>query len=144
LWGARMRTTSSAAVMTFHLLGGLNLCLIVRRAQLLSSTETLRTTLINRSRIAHHFNGDDKMKRTILSAVAVLLIAGSMAQVTPAFARHDAPASSRTFRNALDSDNGTAHWCSTEPGNPYNPATDYQTWSAWRAIGAWDSRNDCR
>jgi hypothetical protein len=84
------------------------------------------------------------MKKTILSAVAALLIAGSMAQVTPAFARHDALASSRTFRNALDSDNGTARWCSTEPGNPYNPETDYQTWSAWRAIGAWDSRNDCQ
>jgi hypothetical protein len=43
------------------------------------------------------------MKKTILSAVAALLIAGSMAEVTPAFARHQAPAaSSRTFRNALE------------------------------------------
>jgi hypothetical protein len=86
------------------------------------------------------------VKKTILSALGALLVAGSMAQVTPAFARqHEAPAASgQTFRNAYNADNGTAGWCSTEPGNPYNPETDYQTWSAWRALGAWDSRNDCR
>jgi hypothetical protein len=87
------------------------------------------------------------MKRTILSALGVLLIAGSAAQITPSFARqrHEAPAaSSETFRNAYGSADGTARWCSTEPGNPYNPETDYQTWSAWRALGAWDSRNDCQ
>jgi hypothetical protein len=85
------------------------------------------------------------MKKTILSALGVLLIAGSAAQITPSFARHEAPAaSSETFRNAHDAADGTARWCSTEPGNPYNPETDYQTWSAWRALGAWDSRNDCQ
>jgi hypothetical protein len=85
------------------------------------------------------------MKTTIMSALGVLLIAGSMAQVAPAFARHETrAASSETFRNANDSDNDTARWCSTEPGNPYNPQTDYQTWSAWRTLGAWDSRNDCQ
>ena len=84
------------------------------------------------------------MKTTIMSALGVLLIAGSMAQTTPAFARHGAQAtSSETLRNAHDSANSATRWCSTEPGNPYNPETDYQTWSAWRAIGAWDSRNDC-
>jgi hypothetical protein len=87
------------------------------------------------------------MRKTIMSALGVLLIAGSVAQITPAFARHvrQAPAaSSDTFRNAYGSADGTARWCSTEPGNPYNPRADYQTWSAWRALGAWDSRNDCQ
>ena len=80
------------------------------------------------------------MKTTIMSALGVLLIAGSVAQVTPAFARNQAPAAS--FRNAYNSADHAAPFCSTEPGNPYNPQTDYQTWSAWRALGAWDSRND--
>ena len=87
------------------------------------------------------------MRKTILSALGVLLIAGSAAQITPAFARdiHRAPAAwSETFRNAYDSANDAARWCSKDPGNPYNPDTDYQAWSAWRALGAWDSRNDCQ
>ena len=74
------------------------------------------------------------MRKTILSALGVLLIAGAAAQIAPASARyiHRAPAaSSETFRNAYDSANGTAHWCSKNPGNPYNPDTDYQGWSAW-------------
>jgi hypothetical protein len=81
-----------------------------------------------------------------MSALGVLLIAGSVAQVAPAFARHEPPraASSEALNNAYDSASGTARWCSTEPGNPYNPQTDYQTWSAWRGLGAWDSRNDCQ
>ena len=41
------------------------------------------------------------MKTTIMSALGVLLIAGSVAQVTPAFARNQAPAAS--FRNAYNS-----------------------------------------
>ena len=85
------------------------------------------------------------MKNTILSALGFLLVAGSIVQVTPAFARHEATAtSSETFRNAYNFVDGAARFCSTEPGNPYNPRTDYQTWSAWRALGAWDSRNDCQ
>ena len=86
------------------------------------------------------------MKKTIMSALGALLIAGSAIQVTPAFARHmrSVPAaSSSTFRNAHGAANDMARWCSTQPGNPYNPQTDYQTWSAWRTLGAWDSRNDC-
>jgi hypothetical protein len=89
---------------------------------------------------------EKRMRKTILSALGVLLIASAAAQIAPASARyiHRAPAaSSETFRNAYDSANGTAHWCSKDPGNPYNPDTDYQGWSAWRALGAWDSRNDC-
>ena len=87
------------------------------------------------------------MQKTIMSALGALLIAGSAAQIAPASARHThkAPAaSSETFRNAYGNANDSARWCSAEPGNPYNPQTDYQAWSAWRAEGAWDSRNDCR
>jgi hypothetical protein len=86
------------------------------------------------------------MKKAVISAVAVLLVAGSAVQAAPAFARHvrKAPtASSDIFRGAFGSADGTSGWCSEEPGNPYNPQTDYTGWSAWRAHGAWDSRNDC-
>lgn len=86
------------------------------------------------------------MNKAITCALGMLLIAGSATQIAPAFARHigQAPAtSSETFRNAYGSTESPARWCSEEPGNPYNPQTDYQTWSAWRAHGAWDSRNDC-
>jgi hypothetical protein len=87
------------------------------------------------------------MRKTIMSALGALLILGSAAQMTPAFARraHQAPAaSSETLRNAYGSANDSARVCSTEPGNPYNEQTDYQAWSAWRGEGAWDSRNDCQ
>lgn len=29
-----------------------------------------------------------------------------------------------------------------EPGNPYTRQEDYMAWSAWRARGGWDDRND--
>jgi hypothetical protein len=29
-----------------------------------------------------------------------------------------------------------------DPGNPYSERYDYQTWTAWRANGGWDSRRD--
>jgi hypothetical protein len=86
------------------------------------------------------------MNKTIIFALGALLVAGSAVQITPAFARHArrAPAaSSETFRNAYGSANDAGRFCSTEPGNPYNPQTDYLAWSAWRQLGAWDSRNDC-
>ena len=34
-------------------------------------------------------------------------------------------------------------WCpGREPGNPYTKEEDYMAWSAWRARGGWDDRND--
>jgi hypothetical protein len=34
-------------------------------------------------------------------------------------------------------------WCpGREPGNPYTKQEDYLAWSAWRARGGWDDRND--
>jgi hypothetical protein len=86
------------------------------------------------------------MRKTMVSALGILLIAGSAALTTSASARpvHRA-AASELFRNSYNSvDGSSSTFCSREPGNPYNPDTDYMAWSAWRAHGAWDSRNDCR
>jgi hypothetical protein len=89
-----------------------------------------------------------KMRKTILIVVGALLIGGSAVQTATAAEHHvhRVPAApGEQFRNANNSVEGRAGtFCSTEPGNPYNPETDYQTWSAWRALGAWDSRNDCQ
>ena len=89
-----------------------------------------------------------KMRKTILTALGMLLIAGSAVQMTTASARasrSESVAATQQFRNSNNSiDSRASTWCSTEPGNPYNPQTDDQAWSAWRALGAWDSRNDCQ
>jgi len=88
------------------------------------------------------------MRKTVISVIGVLLIAGSAVQMTAASARasgRETVAATQKFRNSNNSiDSRASTWCSTEPGNPYNPQTDYETWSAWRALGAWDSRNDCQ
>ncbi len=88
------------------------------------------------------------MRKTILTALGMLLIAGSAVQMMTASARasrSESVAATQRFRNSNNSiDSRASTWCSTEPGNPYNPQTDYQAWSAWRALGAWDSRNDCQ
>ena len=89
-----------------------------------------------------------KMRKTLMTALGVLLIAGSAAQITPAFASHvrRAPAAaSEQFRNAYDySNNGAArNFCSREPGNPINADIDPGGAASWRQLGAWDSRNDC-
>ena len=88
------------------------------------------------------------MLKSTLATLGVLLIAGSAVQMTTASARDTrrAPvAATQQFRNANNSIDGRAStWCSTEPGNPYNPNTDYMAWSAFRASGDWDSRNDCQ
>ena len=88
------------------------------------------------------------MRKTLVTALGVLLIAGSAAQMTSASARHVArtpAATSEQVRNAYDySSSGAAStWCSRDPGNPYNPDIDPGGAAAWRQLGAWDSRNDC-
>lgn len=86
--------------------------------------------------------------RKMITTLAVLLIVGLAADMATASARakHWAPAgAAEQFRKANNSIDGRAStWCSTEPGNPYNPQTDYTAWSAFRASGEWDSRNDCQ
>ena len=88
------------------------------------------------------------MRKTVLTILGALLIAGSAVQMATASEHHlrRAPvATGEQFRNANNLVEGSAStFCSTEPGNPYNPQTDYQGWSAWRQEGAWDSRNDCQ
>jgi hypothetical protein len=88
------------------------------------------------------------MRKAVVTGLSVLLIAGSAVQMATTSARqaYRAPAvASEQFRNANSSIEGRAStWCSTEPGNPYNPETDYMAWSAFRASGEWDSRNDCK
>jgi hypothetical protein len=89
------------------------------------------------------------MRKTVITILGAMLIAGSSVQMAAASTHHyrdyRAPvAASEQFRNANNyADGGARTFCSTEPGNPYNPRTDYQGWSAWRQLGAWDSRNDC-
>ena len=88
------------------------------------------------------------MRKALMTALGVLLIAGSAAQITPAFASHvrRAPAAaSEQFRNAYDYSNNVAakNFCSHEAGNPINPEIDPGGAAAWRQLGAWDSRNDC-
>ena len=89
-----------------------------------------------------------KMRKTLMTALGVLLIAGSAAQITPAsagYARRAPAAASEQFCNDYDySNNGAArNFCSREHGNPNNADIDPAGAAAWRQLGAWDSRNDC-
>jgi hypothetical protein len=93
---------------------------------------------------------EKKMRKTVLTIIGALLIAGSAVQMATA-AEHQvrnyqrSTAAVEQFRNANNSvEGGASTWCSTDPGNPYNPQTDYEGWSAWRQDGGWDSRNDCQ
>jgi hypothetical protein len=91
------------------------------------------------------------MRKIAFTILGTLLIAGLSTQIAAASEHHHqsggrAPKGiGEQFRNANDSIAQQARgWCSQEPGNPYNKETDYMGWSAWRASGAWDSRNDCQ
>jgi hypothetical protein len=86
-----------------------------------------------------------KMRKTVLTILGALLITGSAVQVAAASNYHVYSRGhvQSDYRGApVEGDAST--FCSTDPGNPYNPQTDYQGWSAWRQSGAWDSRNDCQ
>jgi hypothetical protein len=92
------------------------------------------------------------MRKSVLTILGALLVAGSAVHMAAA-SEHDvrkayrAPvAASQQFRNANNSIEGRANSScqNRDPGNPYNEQTDYEAWSAWRAGGGWDSRNDCR
>jgi hypothetical protein len=88
-----------------------------------------------------------EMPKTISTVFGVLLIAASAFQVTIASAhqiRRTRVAMTNQIRNANNSlDSVQRAFCSQEAGNPHDVQTDYLAWSAWRALGAWDSRNDC-
>jgi hypothetical protein len=91
------------------------------------------------------------MRKTVLTILGALLIAGSAVQTASASNYHvrkayRAPAAaSEQFRNANNSTDGYAKtFCSQEPGNPNDEQTDYQHWSAFRSGGGWDDRNACQ
>jgi hypothetical protein len=91
------------------------------------------------------------MRKTVLTIVGALLIAGSAVQAASATSYHvrkpysASVAASQQFRNANNStDDRAKTFCSQEAGNPYNEQTDYMGWSAFRQSGAWDSRHDCQ
>jgi hypothetical protein len=85
--------------------------------------------------------------KTVAILLGILITIGSVAQATAASARgvHRAQvATGKQFRNAYNSiDDRARTFCSQEAGNPYDEQTDYTGWSAWRQLGAWDSRYDC-
>jgi hypothetical protein len=93
------------------------------------------------------------MRKAAFAILGALLIAGSTVQAATAEYHHVrkarvAPiAASQQFRNANNSlfnQHRVITDCQyREPGNPYDERTDYMGWSAWRAEGSWDSRNDC-
>jgi hypothetical protein len=89
-----------------------------------------------------------KMRKTVLTIIGALLIAGSVVQTASAsnyhvYKKFPAPAAaSEQFRNANNSTGNT--FCSQEMGNPNDEQTDYQHWSAFRSAGGWDDRHDCQ
>ena len=72
------------------------------------------------------------MKLKLLGTAVIFTIL----TVAPAIAQH---VHSKPGRHAL-----SAYCATREPGNPYSAKSDYMTWSAWRRLGAWDSRGDAR
>jgi hypothetical protein len=91
--------------------------------------------------------------RTVFTILGALLIARSTVQAVTARYHHASKArvaplaAGQQYRNANDSlvDQRRVNTdCQyRESGNPYDERVDYMGWSAWRAEGGWDSRNDC-
>ena len=85
--------------------------------------------------------------RTVITVIGVLLVIGSTAQATAAsesrVQRGHATATEQFRKTYNYIDSRARPFCSQEAGNPYNERTDYSGWSAWRLLGASDSRNDC-
>jgi hypothetical protein len=71
---------------------------------------------------------------TKLSLLGIAAVAACTAFAVPAFAQHR----TTSALNAYDQ----AACPGYDPGNPYSKETDYMDWSAWRARGGWDARND--
>ena len=96
---------------------------------------------------------EKKMPKSLFAVIGVLLITASTTGVATGATHHTRKAKlsllSQRFLNSNNLSEGTstsarsASCQNREPGNPYNMQNDYIAWSAWRASGAWDSRNDC-
>jgi Ni/Co efflux regulator RcnB len=86
------------------------------------------------------------MRKTALTLLSALLVAGSMVQMASAtehhMRKHRMHATSEQLLNANNAVHANAA-CQKEGGNPYNRETDYWSWSAWQESGAWDSHADC-
>jgi hypothetical protein len=73
---------------------------------------------------------------TKLTLLGAAVIVASATLAAPAIAQH------RVAHPAYNAYTERA-WCpNREPGNPYTKEEDYMAWSAWRARGGWDDRND--
>jgi hypothetical protein len=73
------------------------------------------------------------MTKLTLFGAAVVVLCSTLAG--PALAGHRVTHPSDTYAQG--------DWCANrEPGNPYTKEEDYIAWSAWRARGGWDDRND--
>lgn len=73
---------------------------------------------------------------TKLALLGAAVVVGYATLAGPALAQHRVAAPA--VNAATEGD-----WCpGREPGNPYTKEEDYQAWSAWRARGSWDDRND--
>jgi hypothetical protein len=73
-------------------------------------------------------------KLTLLGA-AVVVVSATLAGPAVAQYRVAHPVNSYAYAQG--------DWCpNREPGNPYTKEEDYIAWSAWRARGGWDDRND--
>ena len=79
------------------------------------------------------YEKENPVTKFIFLGVAVVL---SSALAGPAMAQHIIAHPAYYAQN---------DWCANrEPGNPYSKDEDYLAWSAWRARGGWDDRNDWR
>jgi hypothetical protein len=83
------------------------------------------------------------MKTLIVASITSVLIFTSMTSIASA-ERRLFTATDAHIQDANNSFNVQQRkFCNEEPGNPYDERTDYQAWSAWRADGSYDGRNDC-
>jgi hypothetical protein len=97
---------------------------------------------------------EKKMPKTFFAVIGVLLVTASTTGIATGATYHTRKAAlsplSKRFLNSNNFSEGismsarSASCQNREPGNPYNMQDDYIAWSAWRALGAWDSRNGCR
>jgi hypothetical protein len=93
------------------------------------------------------------MPKSVFAVIGVLLVIPSTAGIATGATYHTRKAElsplGQRFLNSNNLGEGTstsarsASCQNREPGNPYDRQDDYIAWSAWRALGAWDSRNDC-
>jgi hypothetical protein len=95
------------------------------------------------------------MPRAVFAVLGILLISVSSSEIAAGAWSHAHKAkhasANRQFQNSNNSARGigisaaarSVYCQNREPGNPYDRETDFAGWSAWRQLGAWDSRNDC-